>query len=297
MQTLFNALNAHNIPTPNRKLDNGGFTRWGKNSRYWATRLGNGGWCFGDWTNGVQHYAFPDTNRRISRAEARSLSGRLWLERELFHTEQALRHSHAMDAAKATLEPCKPAIGECHPYLTAKGITASEGAYINPETNILEIPLYDTHDQMWNIQQIYPDGTKRFLSGGRTKGCFHPIGDFYDQVRMIVCEGYATAVSIHTATQIPAVAAMSAGNIEPVVRELMRKLPDFEIIIAADNDCGKPTNTGRDTAIAVGKKFGLTVIVPQFPADATGMSDFNDLHKRCGIDAVKQQFNQGGISC
>jgi len=297
MNILYKALNAHNIPTPDRWLDNGGFTRWGKNSRYWATRLGNDGWCFGDWSTGARHYAFADADRRPSQAELKRLREQLWVAHEQFRAEQTLNQSHAVETAKSILEVCEPARGECHPYLTAKGITASEDAYINPEKNILEIPLYDTHNQLWNVQRIFADGTKRFLTGGRTKGCFHPISDFTGQVRVIVCEGYATGVSIHTATQIPVVAAMSAGNIEPVVREILHEMPEFEIIIAADNDWEKTTNTGRDTAIAVARKFGLKAIVPQFPTGATGMSDFNDLHQNYGIDAVKQQFNNGGITC
>ncbi len=64
------------------------------------------------------------------------------------------------------------------------------------------IPLYDRAGKIWNIQEIYADGYKPFLSGGRVSACFYIMGEVtqQDQIICIAEEGYATAASIHEAT-------------------------------------------------------------------------------------------------
>ena len=59
----------------------------------------------------------------------------------------------------------------------------------------LAVPLRDIKGKLWSLQYIYPDGTKRFLTGGRKKGCFHHIGALEDAKLLLVCEGYATGAS------------------------------------------------------------------------------------------------------
>lgn len=293
MQTLFNALNAHNIPVPNQCLDNGEFIRWGKNSRFWATRLGNDGWCFGDWSTGEKHCAFPDQNRSMTRAEWQQLHERLKAERIKLEQEQRERQEQVAETATALLAEGVRATKKSHPYLMLKKIKPFWNVVVNKRDLTLDIPLRDAKGKIWNLQRINWCGTKRFLAGGRLKGCFATIGIYELSNEFIVCEGYATGASIYKAFLMPVIVAMSAGNLEPVVQEILRVRPDVRLIIAADNDWEKPTNTGRDTAIAVGRKYGLKVIVPKFSERDTGLSDFNDLHTRYGLTAVKKQLTKG----
>ncbi|MBP9061905.1 MAG: hypothetical protein KBF98_16535, partial [Rhodoferax sp.] len=60
-----------------------------------------------------------------------------------------------------------------HDYLTRKCIRAN-GARIEGDT--LLIPLRDTTGTIHSLQTISPDGTKKFMSGGRVKGCYFGIG-------------------------------------------------------------------------------------------------------------------------
>lgn len=296
MELLFNALNAHNIPEPNRGIKADGFTRWGKNSRYWAVRLGDAGWCFGDWSTGEQYSVFADPGHTPTPDEKRHLRELLQAEREKYRAEQTVRQEQAAKGAANILATCVSAVDCEHPYLTRKGIKATNGVFIDRDMNVLNIPLQDCDGKLWNLQSIFANGDKRFLSGGRTKGCFHLIGDsLSDSRRAFVCEGYATGVSIAQATDSPVIVACCAKNVGPVVADITRQYPQVELIIAADNDQDKDPNTGVSTAVEVAQKFGLRAIIPQFPDGATGMSDFNDLHNLCGIEAVRSQFFEGGV--
>jgi len=55
-----------------------------------------------------------------------------------------------------------------------------------------------------SIQFIKADGTKNFKGGARSSGAYCKIGFENNQTDLIViCEGYATAASIHEATHAP----------------------------------------------------------------------------------------------
>lgn len=85
-----------------------------------------------------------------------------------------------------------------HPYLRLKGITALEGMRQARDGTLL-IPVLDTANNLQNLQRIYPDGTKRFLVGGKVSG-----GQFIIQGQpeklVAVYEGFVTGASIHLAT-------------------------------------------------------------------------------------------------
>jgi len=170
-----------------------------------------------------------------------------------------------------------------HPYLTTKGVQA-HGLKI--EGDNLLIPMVDTTGKVQSLQSITPDGDKRFLSGGRVKGCYHAIGK--PAGLLIVCEGYATGASIHAATGQAVAVAFNAGNLEAVAVALRSKYPALKIIIAGDDDHLTDGNPGLTKARAAAQAVGALVAVPSFllnrPDKAT---DFNDLHQLVGLDAVK----------
>ena len=61
-----------------------------------------------------------------------------------------------------------------HPYLLSKmvqnhGLKLSEGKLV--------VPLYDQDHVLQSLQFISQTGEKKFLGGGRTKGCYYPIGE------------------------------------------------------------------------------------------------------------------------
>ncbi|MEO5813008.1 MAG: toprim domain-containing protein, partial [Rhodanobacter sp.] len=154
-----------------------------------------------------------------------------------------------------------------HPYLIAKGVHAHG---IRQVKGLLLIPLRDADGVLWNVQTIAPDGTKRFLSGGRKRGLYHGIGASVTGL-LCVAVGYATAASVHEATGYPVAAAFDCGNLESVAKVLRAKYPQVMITICADNDVHTPGNPGLTKATIAARVIGGNVAIPP-----DGYNDFND---------------------
>ena len=128
----------------------------------------------------------------------------------------------------------------------------------------LLIPMVDGAGKLWNLQRIAGDGTKRFLSGGRTDGLFCIIGEF-SRLGETCCigEGYATMAAVHRASGFPSIAAFSAKNMAAVARLWNAARPDLDYIICADDDQDNPNgNVGMKAAEAVSQEIGAKVALP-----------------------------------
>jgi putative DNA primase/helicase len=186
---------------------------------------------------------------------------------------------------------------EAHPYLTAKGV-AAHGLLLRAKGNELIVPMRGEGGRVWSVQKITPSGGKFFIAGGRVKAGYFPIATGADSKEtLVICEGFATGASIREATGLPVVVAFNAGNLLPVAEALRVKYPDARFIFAADNDQwtnqnGTPHNPGLEKARAAAKATDGQVIYPtvdaRHPARPT---DFNDIHKLEGLDAVRAAFN------
>lgn len=166
------------------------------------------------------------------------------------------------------------------PYLLRKGIKTNHFRQLD---NKLVVPIY-WRGAMVNLQLIAANGDKRFLSGGRSAGCYCPFGRFEDAAEIYITEGVATAATLYEQTGKPVAAAMSAGNLLAVGLELQRCYPDAALIIGADDDRAKEAegkaNTGKRTAIETADKLGCGYVLPAWPEGAPlYLSDFNDLHQ------------------
>ncbi|HQU17234.1 MAG TPA: AAA family ATPase [Gammaproteobacteria bacterium] len=187
--------------------------------------------------------------------------------------EKSAQRAAAAECAAKLWSRARPETGT-HSYLRAKGIQA-HGIKTGGER--LLVPMLDTDDKLWNVQQINQDGEKLYLKGGRAKGLYFFIGSPADVV--VVCEGFATGASIHEATGQAVAVAFSAGNLKPVAEALRKKLPGVRLTIAGDHDShGAGQKASQDAARAVG---GLVAIPP-----AAGL-DWNDVAQADGLDAVR----------
>jgi putative DNA primase/helicase len=175
------------------------------------------------------------------------------------------------------------------PYLERKKVHAF-GVRFARDTIV--VPLKDITGKLWSLQWIASDGTKRFLAGGRKKGCFHLIGTIEDGKPIYVTEGYATGASVYMAIQQATIIAFDAGNLEPVISELKTAYPKCPIVIAGDDDCWKETNTGRRNAEQAANKYGCTIAFPTFKDVDAKPTDFNDVHVLEGAGEVKKQLEQ-----
>ena len=126
------------------------------------------------------------------------------------------------------------------------------------------------------LQQIWQEGDKRFLYGQRTAGATF---SFDNKGINIVCEGYATALSVRAAMkQLKARyhihVCFSAGNMVKVAAGLEPGL------VIADND---KSGTGQQAASEIGW--------PVWMSDREG-EDANDAHRRMGLFAFSQSLTQ-----
>ncbi|MDA9771207.1 AAA family ATPase [Emcibacteraceae bacterium] len=165
-------------------------------------------------------------------------------------------------------------IVDSHPYCENKGIkgnvSVSEGKIV--------VPAYDENGAISTIQFIKPDGTKKFLPGGRKRGCYHTISGETDTV--YVCEGWATGRTINEATGKTVAVAFDSGNLMPATETVRAKFPNSSLIIAGDDDHEKDVNVGRSKAEACAQALGLMAVFPDVEA---GETDFNDV----GVERAK----------
>lgn len=147
--------------------------------------------------------------------------------------EVEIRQKQATAAYKAVSiwGQCEPIKQQDHPYLAKKAINP-HGARKYHEA--LVISIFNESNQIINLQFIDQDGNKRFLAGGRKRGCFHIIGD--PTKRILICEGFATGASLFEDCGQRVVVAFDAGNLLPVSKNVRELSPYSEIIICGDND-------------------------------------------------------------
>lgn len=170
-----------------------------------------------------------------------------------------------------------------HAYLTKKGVKAYG---IKLYGDALVMPLR-ADGEIQSLQFINADGTKRFLTDGRIKGCYFSIGKPQDVI--YICEGYATGASIYEASQDGVVVAFNAGNLSAVAQTIRAKYPTIKVVLCADDDAN---NVGVTKANEAAQSVNGYVAIPVFgdsrPDKAT---DFNDLHNLYGIDEVKRNLD------
>ncbi len=226
------------------------------------------------------------------------------VEAERIATEK-LRADAAAEAAdlwaRATEAPAS------HPYLQRKlidpaGTRVLDRAEIRSETdgqittktvrNVLLVPLRHGPGALVGLQLIHPDGGKFFILGTPSAGAYYVVGKPTKPGPIVICEGYATAVSIHMATGYCTVVAISAGQLLNVARKIRKALPQASIIMAADDDAYTKGNPGMTAATIAAADINGYVAAPVWSERAEGRTDFNDLHADEGLDAVAACINR-----
>lgn len=181
-------------------------------------------------------------------------------------------------------EDCPPA----HPYLIKKQVNSDGAIRYHPITGNILIPLRDGQEIL-GVQRIDANGEKKVNPGGRLSGCYHIIPGGRDTV--YICEGYATAMSVHIATGQTVVMAVSAGNLLAVGEKIAAMYPTARLVFAADNDQGGDKNPGIEAAEKAVKEIGRGIVIaPPFPDGEKG--DWNDYAIIHGAQAVRELLVQ-----
>lgn len=161
-----------------------------------------------------------------------------------------------------------------HPYLVAKGVRSY---VLRQAGDVLLVPLM-RDGVLVSLQRIKPDGDKRFLFGGMTKGSCSVIGTIQPDQALYICEGWATGATLHAETGAAVACAMTANNLLEVGLRLQRQHPDAVLIIAGDDDRMTEGNPGRTYATEAAAALGCRMIFPPWSgAEPVTLSDFNDL--------------------
>jgi putative DNA primase/helicase len=239
---------------------------------------------FGCWKRGIKE-TWYDKSRTYNRDETARVSKR-WRDAEAARKEaEKTRQAEARQKAEDILSQCFP-VKPQHPYLLAKSVAAL-GLLQYKEA--LVVPLRDANGVLHSLQFIQPDGSKRFLSGGRIQGCSYNIEG--DSARVVICEGFATGASIHQATGHTVVCAMNSGNLVEVAKCIRSKYPEAKIIVAGDNDQFTNGNPGKGKADEAARAIEARAVLPVFKVMATKPTDFNDLLLLEGAEEVRRQIN------
>ena len=197
-------------------------------------------------------------------------------------------------------------------YLTRKKVEKF-GCKVDKNGNTY-VPFRNSKGYITSFQTIMPGGFKLFKKDAEIKGSAHAIGfnkifriaEKYEG-KILIAEGFATGASLHMATGLPTVIAVNAGNLLPVLEGYSKKYPQAKFVICADWDLrleelksGKKIwrNPGIESAIICQSKLACSIVNPSFNGLVNGLaieglSDFNDLHCKIGIDEVKKQVFEG----
>lgn len=205
--------------------------------------------------------------------------------------QQQAAHKNAARVA-ANLIRTLAACPTRHPYLQRKGISALGRISLNEQGNIV-IPIFAGQDyEIASLQLIDYYGRKKFLQGGKLQGNFFHLSG--DKRTILICEGYATGATLHLATGLEVICAMTASNLIHVARRIRRQHPTTCIVICGDDDHETSKNPGRRSAIRAATAVSGIAIFPKF-LDPAGRTDFNDMHGEQGIDSVRDYLKDQGV--
>ena len=213
----------------------------------------------------VQNHAI-DTEVSVWQPETPIKIDRKKIAKDLAAVEAKRRADQEDAVRRAAFIMGETLLGK-HEYLDSKGFEGAEDRIWGHEgKKTLVVPMrVDGH--LVGCQLIESDGSKKFLYGQRTSNAEMVIDN---KGVHILCEGYATALSIQAALRkmsrrYTIHVCFSAGN----MKKIAEGLPDGLVI--ADND---KSGTGERVAKEIGWKYWMSDVVGE---------DANDTHQRIGL--------------
>ncbi|GAB6193133.1 AAA family ATPase [Desulfocastanea catecholica] len=264
----------HRFPCNGRKNDTAGWYL------YFGDSIPAG--SFGSWRDCPTTTWRADIGRQLTPEEEQAHRDRVKVMRQLRDAEEEKLRTECRKWCVDIWQKSKDATGE-HLYLKEKGV---QSYGLKQLRDSLLIPLRDVNGTIQGMQFIPTDGSKKFKTGSAKQGNYYSIGKPQENT-LLVCEGYATGASLHESTGHAVAVAFDAGNLKPVAENLRKKFPDMKLIICADND---GSGVGRHKADEAAAAVDGMVATPPDTGD-----DFNDLHQKRGLAAVKNIIESADI--
>ncbi len=257
-----------------------------KSGWYFFYDNGNGNFfCnYGNWRTGINYKFASKQFNEFDPGE--QLKIKQELERRL--EEEKLKR---LENQKEVAVQCQAKWDELediknHAYLEAKKIKNYGARKFNDK---LVVPIYSSNESVpgiTSLQYIDPKGNKRFTSGGLVKGSIFNVGFNFSEwnalKKIVIVEGFSTAMSVYQATGLPVVCVFSANFALDAVTNI-RKHTNAELLLALDND---ENGIGQSAA----EKVCAAVHNCREKIPLQSGQDFNDVHIMQGLEEVKRQL-------
>ena len=218
---------------------------------------------FGCWRAGLEITWRADVGRKLTEFEEMAHARRINESKVLREAAQERQHKVASETVEKIWLSGIAAHPD-HPYLKRKGIQ-THGVRTTGDGRLM-VPLYDADGTLATLQYIDEDGGKLYHPGGQTGGKYWIVGTMDEPGVLFVAEGFATAATIHEATNRPCVVAYSASNLVPVTGTLREIYGATQsIMIVADHDS---SGVGQRYAEQASAKYGARMVMPPILGDA-----------------------------
>jgi phage/plasmid primase-like uncharacterized protein len=273
----------HRFPSNGKRSDTAG----------WCKLFPDGlGGTYGDFRSGLSETWQSRANERMTKEERDAFRRQMEQARRERDAEEEKLHLEAMPGFLRLWNQSRQDVDLTHAYLAVKGGIRPFG--IRQLGQALIVPVWGADKALTGLQFIQPDGQKRFITGTRKAGSWcvlKPEGiPPTDWSIILVAEGWATAASLHTATRLPVFIAFDCGNLSAVARYIRQQFPAARLLFCADDDVhGK----GQHHAHQAARQNNGMAIIPQWGGidmSHERLTDFNDLHRAVGLDAVRHQI-------
>ena len=215
----------------------------------------------GCWRENISVNFKQHMTRELSPVEQMMITRRMAEAKERRQEEQKRKHERAADTVDQIWSNAGNASNE-HPYLIRKQVS-NHGLRITGDGRLI-VPMTNIDGETTSLQYIPNEGSKKFHPGGAVKGCFYSIGSHTETI--YIAEGYATAASIHEATNQLVFIAFSANNIKllaPIIREKYGNAAS--ICIVGDND---ESQVGQKAANEAALSINARSVIPPVTGDA-----------------------------
>jgi len=255
---------------------------------------------YGNWKDGAGTQKVDIKGHSITKEERASITKKMVENKKQAEAERDRKATKAAHAAQKMFNRCSDS-GES-PYLVEKGVKWYPGARFSPADSLV-LPMTGEKKEIVGLQIIH--GNKETVKkkgrnkdfwphGLAKKGSYFQFGGIPTWI-CLIAEGYATAATLHDATNLPVAVVWDAGNITPATENIKKRYKNTRFLICADDDINNigQTNASR-AAMSVSGAYILPDFGEQHRADREqgikGDTDFNDLAKIAGIEAVRNQL-------